>query len=63
MSHDFTGVPGAGMPYNGPERRRGDDRRKSDSERRVDIRFEPAKDPRRSGQDRRKNGWDKSPSR
>jgi len=46
--------------YNGPERRL-DSRRKS-VDRRDMIRFEPEKDPRRSGNDRRKTGsdqWDR----
>lgn len=43
--------------YNGPERRI-EQRRKSD-DRRDMLRFEPSKDPRRSGKDRRvKSVWD-----
>lgn len=45
-------------PYRGPERRSGNDRRKS-HDRREEIRFEPAKEDRRSGKDRRRrSGWD-----
>ena len=45
--------------YKGPERRKGQDRRQG-SERREEIRFEPAKDDRRGGKDRRKQtGWDR----
>lgn len=43
-------------PYNGPERRK-EQRRKS-ADRRDEIRFEPDKEPRRSGKDRRKNQQD-----
>jgi hypothetical protein len=47
------------QPYRGPERRSGTDRRQS-RDRREEIRFEPAKDDRRGGKDRRKlGGWDK----
>jgi len=46
--------------YRGPERRKGQDRRKT-SDRREEIRFEPQKEDRRSGKDRRKHGgWDDS---
>jgi hypothetical protein len=46
-------------PYKGPERRKGKDRRQG-QERREEIRFEPAKDDRHSGKDRRKQtGWDR----
>ncbi len=42
----------------GPSRRKGVDRRKT-SNRREEIRFEPSKEDRRSGKDRRKHlGWD-----
>ena len=45
-------------PYKGPESRTGDDRRKV-TDRREEIRFEPDKDDRRGGKDRRKrSGWD-----
>ena len=45
-------------PYKGPESRKGDDRRKV-TDRREEIRFEPDKDDRRGGKDRRKrSGWD-----
>jgi hypothetical protein len=45
--------------YRGPERRRGDRRKSTD--RRDEIRFEPQKDDRRSGKDRRKQGgWDRA---
>jgi len=43
-----------GEVYMGPERRKGGDRRKS-SDRRDGIRFEPEKNPRRSGKDRRRS--------
>jgi hypothetical protein len=50
-------------PYRGPEGRKGNDRRKT-SDRREEIRFEPQKDDRRSGKDRRKHGgWDDTPIR
>jgi len=46
------------QPYRGPDRRKGMDRRKTSS-RREEIRFEPQKDDRRSGKDRRGHGgWD-----
>ena len=38
--------------YTGPERRKGERRKNKD--RREMMRFEPSKDPRRSGKDRRK---------
>lgn len=40
--------------YNGPERRR--TQRRQTVDRREMIRFEPAKEPRRSGTERRKTG-------
>ena len=44
--------------YLGPERRKVADRRLG-HDRREEIRFEPAKEDRRSGKDRRKRtGWD-----
>ena len=45
--------------YNGPERRSGNPRRKG-NDRREMIRFEPDKEDRRSGKDRRKmkSVWD-----
>ena len=50
--------PKTPVPYRGPERRKGADRRKV-NDRRDEIRFEPAKEDRRSGKDRRKrSGWD-----
>ena len=54
MTHDDTPQ----QPYRGPNRRKGSDRRKT-NDRRDEIRFEPQKDDRRSGKDRRKHGgWD-----
>ena len=51
------------QPYRGPEQRKGTDRRIT-SDRRDEIRFEPQKDDRRSGKDRRKrSGWDDTPVR
>ena len=48
------------QPYKGPDRRRANDRRKT-ADRREEIRFEPQKEDRRSGKDRRKHGgWDDS---
>ena len=45
-------------PYRGPESRKGEDRRTL-PDRREEIRFEPDKDDRRGGKDRRKrSGWD-----
>ena len=42
----------------GPERRKGGDRRKGGT-RREEFRFEPGKEDRRSGRDRRSHGgWD-----
>ncbi len=41
------------LDYSGPERRNGERRKTVD--RRDMIRFEPTKDPRRSGNDRRKS--------
>lgn len=50
--------PSAVEPYVGPERRKGGDRRQNSS-RREEFRFEPGKEDRRSGNDRRKrSGWD-----
>lgn len=43
-------------PYTGPERRR--EQRRKLPDRRKMIRFEPDKDPRRSGKDRRKTNQD-----
>ena len=49
--------------HRGPERRKGTDRRKQ-NDRREEIRFEPDKDDRRSGKDRRHHGgWDDTPVR
>ena len=50
------------QPYLGPERRRGGERRKG-ADRREMIRFEPGKDDRRSGKDRRRNQWDDAHAR
>lgn len=45
-------------PYRGPERRKGGDRRLG-NDRREMVRFEPEKQDRRSGKDRRRqSGWD-----
>lgn len=56
MVDDFRKPPE--QPYKGPERRKGGDRRQV-NDRREMIRFEPEKDDRRSGKDRRKRtGWD-----
>jgi hypothetical protein len=55
MTDDFRKPP---EPYRGPERRKVADRRQG-HDRRDMIRFEPDKDDRRSGKDRRKRtGWD-----
>lgn len=49
--------------YRGPERRSGKERRQT-PDRREEIRWEPGKDNRRSGKDRRKpNRWDDTPIR
>ena len=59
MRQDDSNAP----VYRGTERRRGNERRKT-SDRREEIRFEPEKDDRRSGKDRRKHGaWDDTPVR
>lgn len=51
------------MPYLGPERRINVERRQG-HDRREMIRFEPDKEDRRSGKDRRKQGgWGKAASR
>lgn len=50
------------MPRIGPERRTGNVRRKREDRREL-IRFEPAKQERRSGQDRRRASWDRASSR
>jgi hypothetical protein len=51
-----------GPRYAGPERRKSERRRRGD--RREEIRFEPDKDDRRSGKDRRTTGsWDRTPRR
>jgi hypothetical protein len=50
-------------PHRGPEQRKGKDRR-SGNPRREEVRYEPAKDDRRSGKDRRKHeAWDDTPRR
>jgi hypothetical protein len=55
MTDDIRKPP---EPYRGPERRKGGDRRQG-HDRREMIRFEPTKDDRRCGKDRRKRtGWD-----
>lgn len=55
MTDDFRKPP---EPYKGPERRKVADRRQG-HDRREMIRFEPDKDDRRAGKDRRKrSGWD-----
>jgi hypothetical protein len=60
MNDDKTSPEGA---HRGPERRKGTDRRKQ-GDRREEIRFEPDKDDRRSGKDRRRHGgWDDTPVR
>ena len=53
-----------GLPYQGPDRRKGADRRVG-NDRRRDIRFELDKDDRRNGRDRRRSvgGWDQAHSR
>ena len=54
---------GDGMKYVGPERRKNMERRQG-HDRREMIRFEPDKEDRRSGKDRRKqDGWGKPASR
>ena len=52
-----------GGPYRGPERRKGE--RRINGDRREEIRFEPDKDDRRGGKDRRKSTglWDRTPRR
>ena len=51
-----------GGSWRGPERRKGE--RRINGDRREEIRFEPQKDDRRSGKDRRKMGlWDRAPRR
>jgi len=51
---------GDGLKYVGPERRKNVERRQS-QDRREMIRFEPDKEDRRSGKDRRKQeGWGKN---
>jgi len=51
---------GDGLKYMGPERRKNVERRQS-QDRREMIRFEPDKEDRRSGKDRRKqDGWGKN---
>ncbi|CAN5593770.1 hypothetical protein BH23PSE2_BH23PSE2_04060 [soil metagenome] len=55
--------PGAQPPHRGPERRGGVERRNGE-ERREEIRWEPQKEDRRSGKDRRRHGgWDDTPIR
>jgi len=51
---------GDGLKYMGPERRKNVERRQN-QDRREMIRFEPDKEDRRSGKDRRKqDGWGKN---
>jgi len=59
MSDQFEpGESPVAEPYSGPDRRKGGDRRQNAC-RREEIRFEPGKPNRRSGDDRRKrSGWD-----
>jgi hypothetical protein len=62
IQDDGERAPAAGkpdpQPYKGRERRSGNDRRQQ-HDRREEIRFEPAKEDRRSGKDRRRrSGWD-----
>lgn len=58
MSDESRDGQSPGEAYRGPERRKGGDRRRGDV-RREEIRFEPGKEDRRSGKDRRKrSGWD-----
>ncbi|ANB03260.1 hypothetical protein [Ectothiorhodospira sp. BSL-9] len=57
MSEDDPKTEAPSQPYIGPERRKGE-RRKSQQDRREMFRFEPEKDPRRSGKDRRKANQD-----
>ena len=52
---DFR-VPDRKEAYAGRERRRGP--RRQGNDRRGDLRFEPDKSDRRSGEDRRKGTWD-----
>jgi hypothetical protein len=59
----MTQPPDDKTRYRGPERRRGEERRKHD-ERREEIRWEPGKEDRRSGKDRRRHGgWVDTPVR
>ena len=46
----------ASQPHSGPDRRK--EHRRQGNDRRGEIRFEPGKDDRRSGHDRRKGTWD-----
>ncbi|MCG5516096.1 MULTISPECIES: hypothetical protein [Ectothiorhodospira] len=57
MSEDDQKTAPPSKPYPGPERRKGE-RRKAQHDRREMFRFEPEKDPRRSGQDRRRANQD-----
>lgn len=55
--------PNNSTRYSGPERRSGKDRRLN-ANRREEFRFEPQKEARRSGVDRRRQGgWDVAPLR
>ena len=53
---DASTEQSAEEPYSGPERR--NEHRRKGGDRRQDIRFEPEKDDRRSGKDRRRGVWD-----
>ena len=44
------------QPYTGPDRRK--EHRRKGGDRRSEVRYEPDKDDRRSGHDRRKGVWD-----
>ena len=56
-NNPFNTGPAPDGPYRGPERRSGRERRQGHG-RREEIRFEPGKDDRRCGKDRRKaNRW------
>jgi hypothetical protein len=62
MTQDYD-LEHNGQAWNGKERRR--EQRREGHDRRDMIRFEPEKDDRRTGQERRKNtksGWDSGTS-
>jgi hypothetical protein len=54
---------GGGKPYDGPDRRRTTEDRRQSADRREMIRFEPEKEDRRKGKDRRADSWGKQHSR